>query len=100
MGAVLGGAGGNPADELSGGTSLALQGTITMRAGGRNCLPTIYIDGIRQWPGDQELLWYMAPADIAVMEVYPRGMLVPAEFLILNSTCGAIVVWTKNKVAR
>ena len=43
---------------------------------------------------DFDELNFLRPSDIAVMEVYPRRMRLPMQF-IQNDDCGAVVVWTK-----
>lgn len=59
--------------------------------GGTRCLANVVIDGQKS---DYQELNFLRPADIAVLEVYPRRMSLPMEF-IRNDDCGAIIVWTK-----
>ncbi len=63
---------------------------------GRDCTANIFIDGVQQF--DQETLWLVYPDEVAVIEVYARGMMVPAEFAVPRSTCGAVAIWTKRKM--
>jgi hypothetical protein len=65
---------------------------VTMAAsGGGRCLAHIFIDGQRS---DFERLSFIQPADIAVLEVYPRGATSPLQFGG-GTGCGSVVVWTK-----
>ena len=59
--------------------------------GGARCLANVVIDGQKS---DYQELNFLRPADIAVLEVYPRRMSLPMQF-VRNDDCGAIVVWTK-----
>jgi hypothetical protein len=58
------------------------------------CFANIWIDRV---PADPELLGALHPYDIAAIEVYPHGLMAPAEFVIrgAGAPCGAVVVWTK-----
>ncbi len=62
------------------------------------CRANIWIDGKRADAGraDQEQLNELGPDDIAAIEVYPRMLDTPAEYIIRNGNCGAVVVWTKR----
>jgi len=59
--------------------------------GAARCLANVVIDGQRS---DYQELNFLRPADIAVLEVYPRRMSLPMQFVRFDD-CGAIVVWTK-----
>jgi len=59
--------------------------------GAARCLANVIIDGQKS---DYNELNYLRPPDIAVLEVYPRRMSLPMEF-VQNDDCGVIVVWTK-----
>ena len=79
-----------PSVQVSQGTggafSVTMPGTGAMR-----CLANVVIDGVRSQMDD---LKFLRPTDIAVIEVYPRRMSLPVQF-VRNDDCGAIIVWTK-----
>jgi len=61
---------------------------------------SLWIDGVRQITSSDPTIAYgilndLHPDQIAAIEVYPRGATTPVEFATLNSSCGAVVVWTK-----
>jgi hypothetical protein len=73
--------------------------------GANRCTMTIYLDGSRISPSlssgrgaganpvyiDQVL----GPTAAAAIEVYPRGVSAPAQFQVLNGTCGVVVFWSR-----
>jgi protocatechuate 3,4-dioxygenase beta subunit len=59
-------------------------------SGGR-CMANVIIDGRRS---DFQELAFLRPGEIAAIEVYPRRMSLPMQF-VQNDTCGVVVVWTK-----
>ena len=70
--------------------------------GASDCMMTVYVDGARtdltrergsQTSGGLDLL--VAATSVAGVELYPRGMMMPARFQALNGTCGVIAIWTK-----
>lgn len=63
------------------------------------CAANIVIDGVRMAPEsgyDYGFDDYVNMDDVAVIEVYPRVALVPAEFLSRDNGCGSVVIWTKR----
>jgi protocatechuate 3,4-dioxygenase beta subunit len=58
------------------------------------CAPEIRIDGIEAGPNH---LLDLAPKEIAAVEVYPRALTVPTQFIHGSEppSCGMILVWTK-----
>jgi len=66
------------------------------KLGGR-CVATVWIDNR---PTDYSELSMLRPEDFAVVEVYPRAILVPLKFQRVNSDCGVVVVWTKRGLPR
>ncbi|HTE44243.1 MAG TPA: carboxypeptidase regulatory-like domain-containing protein [Gemmatimonadaceae bacterium] len=58
------------------------------------CPAILWIDGVRQF--DQFALSEVHPDELAVVEVYPHGLSVPAEFMTAKSKCGAVAIWTKR----
>jgi hypothetical protein len=57
----------------------------------RQCLANVVVDGRRS---DFDELNFLRPADIAAIEVFPRRMNLPMQF-VRNDDCGAVIVWTK-----
>jgi hypothetical protein len=72
---------------------------ILMRGFGRECSPRIYLDGVPlgHFGGTMFLDDLVIASDVAAMEVYPRGAMVPAQFAGLEE-CGAVVVWTYQRL--
>ncbi len=60
---------------------------------GGKCNAIIYIDGFKS---NQLMLSTLLPQDIAVIESYNRGSLIPMEFTSLSHRCGVIAIWTKR----
>jgi hypothetical protein len=66
--------------------------TVTMPGtGAARCLANVLVDGQKS---DFDQLSFLRPSDIAAIEVYPRRMQLPMQFMRFDD-CGAIVVWTK-----
>ncbi len=61
---------------------------------GGQCAAILWVDGTRL--DDTSVLRDLIPEDVAAIEVYPNGFIVPAQFMSPKSLCGAIVVWTKR----
>lgn len=56
-----------------------------------------WVDGMR-WQGDSsDVDGFVAPSEVAAIEVYSEGM-VPAEFQSFERGCRVVVVWTKWKL--
>jgi hypothetical protein len=72
----------------SAGTAFVISMPAT--SGGR-CIANVIIDGRKS---DFQELAFLRPGEIAAIEVYPRRMSLPMQF-IQNDTCGAVVAWTK-----
>jgi hypothetical protein len=72
----------------AGGTAFAI--SMPSTSGGR-CIANVVIDGRKS---DFQELSFLRPSDIAVIEVYPRRMSLPMQF-VQNDDCGVVVVWTK-----
>jgi hypothetical protein len=58
---------------------------------GQKCLANLIIDGRRS---DYDEFNFLRPSDVAAVEVYPRRMSAPMQF-VRDDTCGVVVVWTK-----
>jgi hypothetical protein len=57
------------------------------------CTPTIFVDGFK---GDTQLLMAMSKESFAGIEVYTHATLAPPKYTVIGSTCGVVLVWTKN----
>lgn len=57
------------------------------------CYATVWIDGRRS---EQAFVLELRPDEIAVVEVYPRFMLLPSEYAAQYEGCGVVAVWTKR----
>ena len=86
----------------TGGTLNTIRIKGTEWAGGRACAPALWVDnhhwGTVDLDGrgpDRDLY----PSDIEGIEIY-RPATVPIDFSSFDSTCGAIVVWTKRAPGR
>jgi hypothetical protein len=64
---------------------------------GTLCKPNVWIDG-QNWGMDQGPMRTIRPDDVAGVEVYTRGLLIPDEFQPrgIERGCGALVIWTKR----
>ena len=77
------------------------QFVLTLPQTVRRCVANLWIDGVHQYTGGSDpavgygILNDLHPDQIAAVEVYPRGATVPLEFATMNSSCGAVVIWTK-----
>jgi hypothetical protein len=61
-----------------------------------DCVPTFYLDGAEWQPigGDLNSL---RPEDIEGIEVYARPSLAPGQYKKLDSECGIILIWTRDR---
>jgi hypothetical protein len=69
---------------------------VLARASTRNCQPSYWMDGI---PTDPSVVWLQPPRDLDGVEVYSGPSETPPE-LERNSSCGAIVLWTRTPPKR
>ena len=69
---------------------------VLARASTRNCQPSYWMDGI---PADPSVVWLQPPRDLDGVEVYSGPSETPPE-LERNSSCGAIVLWTRTPPKR
>ena len=65
---------------------------ISLPANTGRCIANLVIDGRR---ADYDEMTFLRPADVAAIEVYPRRMTAPMEYL-RDDNCGAVAVWTKR----
>ncbi len=57
------------------------------------CIPMIYLDGTRLLHDKTDLDVVIHPASVRRIEVYLRGVAIPAEFAS-NQACGVLAIWT------
>lgn len=60
--------------------------------GGRECTPTIWVDGIQS---DVDVLDLYSASDALAVEVFNRATQVPINYRT-RSTCGAVLLWTRE----
>jgi hypothetical protein len=86
-------------------------------ASGGECLATVWLDGIQvagaaqpvvdrrtrrvvMGPSLAELDAYVIPTDLAGVEIYPRGIMAPAQFVPPGdpqaARCAIVAFWTKH----
>lgn len=86
-----------PGIRFSRGTRIdtQLQEYIEFTAGARGapCLPTIYLDGAQLVSGQVDLDQLVSHATVRRIEVYHRGIAIPAEFAS-SERCGVLAIWT------
>jgi hypothetical protein len=74
--------------------------TSTRTVGKAGCV-RIFVDN-NPWqqmqPGDLDA--FVQPTEVAAIEVYPAGSMMPVEFQTSGADCSAVVVWTKANVNR
>ncbi|MBV9879012.1 MAG: carboxypeptidase regulatory-like domain-containing protein [Gemmatirosa sp.] len=69
---------------------------ITLPSIMSRCIATLWIDGYTtDSMDDYDQLQTLRPEEVAAVEVYPRNFNLPTRFTTKNTTCGAVVVWTK-----
>lgn len=68
---------------------------VTMRGNLGRCTASVWINGART---DFQHLSAYRPEELALVEVYPSRMNVPAEFSVPFAECGAVAVWTKREL--
>jgi len=85
--------------------SLLGESGVSMRCRGRDCIPlswsagrqcvmSLYLDGVRLPPDQLDLVHI---DDLAGVEVYRRGFDVPVEYQSrLGNECGASLMWSRN----
>lgn len=66
---------------------------FTRGAGAAPCRPTIYLDGAQLIAGSVDLDQVVSHATVRRIEVYHRGVAVPAEFASADR-CGVLAIWT------
>jgi hypothetical protein len=69
--------------------------TVRIHRGG-SCLPAVYLDGLYIGEGAEELHTHLAN-DAEAVEVYTSPIRVPAMFRTRRASCGAILIWTRDR---
>jgi hypothetical protein len=72
------------------------RGVVRFGQGLGTCVANVWIDGFRSDSTDTK---WLRPDEVAVVEVYPRVMSMPPEFMVRRARgapCGSIVIWTKR----
>jgi len=64
-----------------------------MSGQGRGCFPDVYLNGAQLVAGKVDLNALIHPTSVRRIEVYFRGLAIPAEFAS-NQTCGVMAIWT------
>jgi hypothetical protein len=64
-----------------------------MGGGSEPCSPVIYLDGAQLLNEKTDLDVIIHPASVRRIEVYQRGVAIPAEFAS-NQQCGVLAIWT------
>ena len=81
----------------SGDVVTTTRGPVSLRGG---CIPAVYIDGMRMFirePRDQsDALNMVWPDDIAAIEAYQGPASIPAEYNVMGTACGVILIWTRR----
>ena len=85
-----------PFVELRTGRS-AFERVITIRHGGRECVPDVFIDGRPVPLAEGRIDELVLPGDVRAIEFY-YGLNTPPEFILhpRMRPCGAIVIWRKR----
>jgi hypothetical protein len=68
--------------------------------GPEGCLMTVYLDNIRvigsrTRRAEDPINLLALPTSVAGIEVYPRSVSAPPQYLSMNGTCGVVLIWTK-----
>jgi hypothetical protein len=67
--------------------------------GARDCPMTVYLDNIRitnRLQGRSDFVNELVPVThVAAMEIYPRALGAPPQYLPLRGSCGVVLIWTK-----
>ncbi len=84
---------------FSGGTTTARTGRISGGSGAHRCTMTYYMNG-SPFPvsNDVPINLFVAPDDVAAIEVYTGSSQIPPEFnsSLHNSSCGVVAIWTRS----
>ncbi|MGH7618120.1 MAG: carboxypeptidase regulatory-like domain-containing protein [Gemmatimonadaceae bacterium] len=89
------------ASMRSGGTG---GGLVFQRKGvDPNCYVTLYVDGVMRWQGPATVsnppldFSQFTVTDLAGAEFYPGGASLPAQYSSTGTTCGVLLLWTRER---
>jgi outer membrane receptor for ferrienterochelin and colicin len=64
------------------------------------CMPSVYIDGMQMFTRDardqSDALRMVPPEDVEAIEAYQGPGSIPAEYNMMGTTCGVILIWTRG----
>ena len=63
--------------------------------GRRNCVPDVYLDGMRMHDGADDIDWIVSARDVLAVEVHLGIAAVPVQYARYGNDCGAVLIWTK-----
>jgi hypothetical protein len=85
--------------KMEGRTSVAISGrtssTKIATKGGQQCYTDVYVDGVHL-PSPVNLDDLPSPKDLAGIEYYHGPATAPLQFGKMGSTCGLLLIWTKD----
>ena len=61
------------------------------------CVPTFYVDGVRQFMFDGDIDAIVSPMEVRAIEIYTGFIMTPPEFQVPFGTCGSVVIWTGKR---
>ncbi len=73
-----------------------------MRCGAADCFVTVFRDGVKIYDPTMPAtarpdFSRMSPMDFGIVEFYPGGASVPPEYGGLNSSCGVLLLWSREE---
>ena len=74
------------------------RGFLALRRHGTNCIPTVYLDGVRVG-GDRTPAWIddiVNPGVVAGVEVYRSTAGMPPQYWGTGSSCGVVLIWLRR----
>jgi hypothetical protein len=71
--------------------------TLWVTASGGYCQPAVFLDGFRS---DTQILSAISKDRIVAVEIYLRPVEIPARFALVQRSCGAVLVWTRDSFSR
>lgn len=92
---------GSGREAFSGGSPTAQTGRSISGSGSHPCAMIYYVNG-SPFPlsGDVSINHYVAPDDVAAIEVYTGSSQIPPQFnsSIYGSRCGVVAIWTRSNL--
>ena len=74
------------------------RGFLALRRQGTNCIPTVYLDGVRIG-GGRDPAWIddiVSPGVVAGVEVYRNTAGMPPQYWGTGSSCGVVLIWLRR----